>query len=323
MDQDQKLAQVGLVWGARLGAVTFQRLVGHFGTPLRVLSATAEELRVPSLRLEEEQVQSLLAVSAHLEHLPPLLEKLAAQNIRVWCDVEEPYPRLLRAMRDRPPVLCVAGRISEEDEQAVAIVGKREPTREGEEQARRLAVACAEERLTVVSGLARGCDRAAHRGALAGHGRTIAVLGAGIRAENLKPHMDLIWRITEAGAVVSELPPHAEPTPARLLARNRLQVGLSQAVVVVQAGPSGGAMRTADRAFKSGRPVYAVVWPETLEETAGNRQLLRGDARPLHGPEEIPELAREVRELLARRRAEHGFGEGPPRLFGEEGEDGG
>jgi DNA processing protein len=258
-------------------------------------------------------------VEPRLGHLPPLLDKLSAQNIHVWCDVEEAYPRLLRSMHDRPPVICVAGRITEEDEQAVAIVGTREPTTEGEEQAQRLAAACAEERLTVVSGLARGCDRAAHRGALAGRGRTIAVLGAGIRAENLKPHMDLIWRITESGAVVSELAPHAEPTPARLLARNRMQVGLSQAVIVVQAGPSGGAMRTAERATKSGRTVYAAVWPPGLAQAAGNELLIRGGARPLRDVEDVPELAREVREALARRRAEHNAGDGPPRLFEEEG----
>jgi DNA processing protein len=278
----------------------YRRVVAHFGNPQATLSATMEDLSAPSLRLGRAQIQALSLAHEKLEVVATEQRELAEQNIHVFCDVDESYPRLLRRMRDRPPVLCVAGRLREVDKQAVAIVGTRSPTRAGAEQAYKLARTCVAQGLTVLSGLALGCDTWAHRGALEGHGRTVAVLGSGIRLITPRENAELARRIAEVGAVVSEQPPWAEPSSSRLLARNRLQVALSQSVIVVQAGPSGGAMSTAERAFKVGRAVYAVTWPEGIEKAQGNTALLQAKAFPLAGEEDIPELARMVRESLER-----------------------
>ncbi|NLO74838.1 MAG: DNA-protecting protein DprA [candidate division WS1 bacterium] len=299
-ERTQRLAQIALVWYGGLGPIGYRRVVGHFGGAQEALRATPEELSVPSLRLDPERVNGVSQAHRHLEDVAAETKELAQQNIRVLCDVDEAYPCLLKRMRDRPPVLCVAGRLDEEAEPSVAIVGTRSPTREGKEQARLLARACVAERLTVVSGLALGCDTWAHRGALEVEGRTVAVLGSGIRLLTPKENAELGRRIAETGAVVSELPPWVGPSSSRLLARNRLQVALSQVVIVVQAGPSGGAMSTAERAFRTGRPVCVVTWPVDLEKTEGNEKLLQAGGHPLTGPEEIPELARMVRENLER-----------------------
>jgi DNA processing protein len=309
-----RLAQIALMWSGSLGPVGFRRLVGHFGSPSAVLEASVEELAEPALRLEPAQVRTLAQVRGRLPRAEEILEELTAQNIRVLCDVDDSYPRLLRGVRDRPPVLCVAGTLLAEDELAVAIVGTRQPTEAGAERARSLGQACVEAGLTVISGLALGCDTEAHRGALAGHGRTVAVLGSGIRAVTPRENLELARRIAEAGAVLSEQPPFAVPNSGRLLARNRLQVALSQAVIVVQAGPGGGAMSTAERAFRTGRTVYAVAWPAGLERARGNELLLERGARRLEGAAEISDLARVVRVALEHRPSEAA----QPPLFGEE-----
>jgi DNA processing protein len=322
-ERPARLAQIALMWHGALGPMAYRRLLGHFGDPQAVLRATAAELSLPSLGLDKPQVAALLQVPNKLEAVAKELRELAGQNIHVWCDVDEPYPRLLRRMRDRPPVLCIAGRMWEADEQAVAIVGTRTPTKSGERMAARLAQACVEAKLTVVSGLALGCDTWAHQGALQAQGRTIAILGSGIQLITPRENAELARRIAEVGAVLSEKPPRMEPSSSSLLMRNRLQVALSQAVIIVQAGESGGAMSTAERATKQGRPVYAVVWERGLPQAAGNEKLLRSGARPLSDDDEIEEVAQVVRENLERSLQAPADGEPQRGLFEEESGGGG
>ncbi len=319
--ETRRLAQIALMWGGKLGPMAFWRLVGHLGSPEAVLQANAADLALPSLRLDPEQIAGLLGPGRDLARVEAVLARLAQRGVRVVCDFEPEYPAILQEMRDRPPVLCLAGRILPADQPAVAIVGTRSPTSEGRQMAERLARACAREHITVVSGLALGCDTAAHWGALRGGGRTLAVLGSGIVAVSPRENLDLARRITESGAVISEQRPGAQASSARLLARNRLQVGLAEAVIVVQAGPGGGAMQTAERAFRTGRLVYAVTWSSRSEKTEGNTALLARGARPLAGPEEIANLVRELyvhQERVRRARATEAvrgrlFAEGSPR----------
>ena len=239
-ESQRRLAQIALMWGGRLGPMAYRRVVGHFGSPQAALAGTWEELALPSLRLDPEQIESILSRAQDLDHVRRVLARLAEQNLAVLCDWEPDYPAILREMNDAPPVLCRAGRLLPRDEPAVAIVGTRTPTPEGRQMAEALGRACAAEGITVVSGLALGCDTGAHVGALDGGGRTIAVLGSGILAISPRQNLDLAREIAEQGAVLSEAAPGAQPSAPRLLARNRLQVGLAQAVIVVQAGPSGG-----------------------------------------------------------------------------------
>lgn len=303
-ETQRRLAQIALMWGGKLGPQAYRRVVGHFGSAAAALAAPWEELALPSLRLDPEQIEAIQGRARDLDHLQRVLARLAEQKIAVLCDWEEEYPRILHEMHDAPPVLCRAGRLLPRDEPAVAIVGTRTPTKEGLEMAGALAEACAAQGITVVSGLALGCDTAAHQGALRGGGRTVAVLGSGIVAISPRQNVPLAREIAENGAVLSEQAPGVSPSAPRLLARNRLQVGLARAVIVVQAGEGGGAMQTAERGRKAGRLVCAVQWPEGTGKSEGNRALLQSGAWALPGPEAVPNLVAELYVLNEKARVE-------------------
>ncbi len=167
------------------------------------------------------------------------------------------YPASLAAIYDPPPVLFVRGSLSELSRR-VAIVGSRGATGSGRSIARDLASGLARHGLEVVSGLARGVDGAAHEGALAARGRTLAVLGSSVDVVYPGEHKPLAARIESSGAVISELPPGTGPKPAQFPRRNRIIVGLVEAVIVVEAGARSGALITARLALDEGREVLAV-----------------------------------------------------------------
>ena len=169
------------------------------------------------------------------------------------------YPALLRELHDPPPRLYFRGGPAELlDLPAVAIVGARSCSPYGAQVARELARELGAAGVVVVSGLARGVDGEAHRGALAAGGLTVAVLGCGIDRDYPRAHAQLAGRIAESGAVVSEYPPGIEPSPWRFPARNRIVAGLARATVVVEARERSGALITADFALELGRDVFAV-----------------------------------------------------------------
>ena len=172
------------------------------------------------------------------------------------------YPRLLSEIPDPPGVLFVRGAIEPADAMAVAIVGTRRATHYGKQQAERLAGGLARAGVTVVSGLARGIDAAAHRGALAAGGRTIAVLASGVL--NLFPpeHEKLADEVAAHGAVVSEAAPTMPPLAGMFPQRNRIISGLSLGVIVVEAADRSGALITARHAMEQGREVFAVPGPD-------------------------------------------------------------
>jgi DNA processing protein len=163
----------------------------------------------------------------------------------------------------------------------VAIVGARSCSPYGAQVARELAQSLAAAGLVVVSGLARGVDAEAHRGALAAGGLTVAVLGCGIDRDYPRAHAELARRIVESGVVVSEYPPGVEPSPWRFPARNRIIAGLAQATVVVEARERSGALITADFALELGREVFATPGEITSALSAGTNDLLRQGATPL------------------------------------------
>lgn len=297
----EKLRCVALCWGGGLGPAGFARLVAAFGSTKEVLAASPEALRNPALRLSAEQIAGLVGLGERLEDFATQIQELRGVGVTVACPWESAYPVLIRGLEHPPPVLCLAGRVLGEDEPAIAIVGTRSPTPEGAQMARSLGRAFAQERTTVVSGLARGCDTAAHLGALEGGGRTLAVLGSGIRVITPRENLELARDISQNGAVISEQPPHAPPTVGRLMARNRLQSVLSRGVLVVQSRETGGAMETARQAREQGRTVYAVQWPDATEEMAqGPRKLLSEGARGLQGPGEVAALRLELVDHLQR-----------------------
>jgi len=182
---------------------------------------------------------------------------------------------------------------------AVAIVGARASTPYGDRVATDLADGSAERGITVVSGAAYGIDGAAHRGALAAGGPTIAVLAGGVERPYPRGHEELIDRIVQEGAVVSEVPPGSSPTRWRFIERNRLIAALSRATVVVEAAHRSGAMGTAARADKLSLPVAAVPGPVTSALSYGCHRLLRGGAICVTSAAELAELCGRIGEYVA------------------------
>lgn len=211
------------------------------------------------------------------------LERLAANGHRFLPRSSPDFPPLLRAIHDPAAGLFLRGGAEPEmlSRPGVAIVGARACSGYGAAVARSLARELAAAGLVVVSGLARGIDAEAHRGALEASGSTVAVLGCGIDRDYPAAHAELARRVAEAGLIVSEYAPGVEPAPWRFPARNRLVAGLCAATVVVEARERSGALITADLALEEGREVFAVPGEITSALSAGTNALLKLGAAPL------------------------------------------
>jgi DNA processing protein len=208
---------------------------------------------------------------------------LVERGLRFVGRSDDGFPALLRAIHDPPPGLFLRGSGDPDllAQPSVAVVGARACSAYGTQVARSLAHELAAAGLVVVSGMARGIDGEAHRGALEAGGATVAVLGCGIDRDYPAAHSSLAQRIQEVGLIVSEYAPGVEPAPWRFPARNRLIAGLSQATVVVEARERSGALITADLALEEGREVFAVPGEITSALSAGTNGLLRLGATPV------------------------------------------
>jgi DNA processing protein len=205
---------------------------------------------------------------------------------------DQGFPPLLAAIHDPPPALYLrgAGSSSLLSEDAVAVVGARSCSAYGRSVARVLGRDLAAAGLVVASGMARGVDGEAHRGALEADGRTVAVLGCGIDRDYPAAHAELARRIAENGLIVSEYEEGVEPAPWRFPARNRIIAGLCRATVVVEARERSGALITADFALEEGREVLAVPGEITSALSAGTNALLKLGATPVACAEDVLEL---------------------------------
>jgi DNA processing protein len=276
---DDRVRTAALALRGGIGWKLLQRLLAHFGNLEGVLGASEDELRtVPGIgttlarrigRIDQ------FAIARDLRRL-----HLLGIQTTTWTDPA--FPSALNALEDRPLVLFWRGAMEPEDEKAIAIVGTRHPTQASHELAQAWAAALAGNGQTIISGLARGIDAAAHRGALAGGGRSIAVLGGGVRRIYPPEHKALGLALAARGALVCETHPEASVSPGMLVYRNRIVAGLARALIVVEAGRESGALHAARRAHELGRPVFAVP------NSDGNRDLLASFARPL--PEDAAAL---------------------------------
>jgi DNA processing protein len=218
-------------------------------------------------------------------------EALAARGLRFVGRSEGSYPRLLRELHDPPPGLFLRGGGGVEllNRLAVAVVGARACSSYGSQVARLIGRDLAAAGLVVISGLARGVDGEAHRGALEAGGLTVAVLGCGVDRDYPAAHAQLAARICERGLVVSEYAPGVVPAPWRFPARNRIIGGLAAATVVVEARERSGALITADFALEAGREVFAVPGEITSALSGGTNGLLRLGATPLTTADDVLE----------------------------------
>jgi DNA processing protein len=197
------------------------------------------------------------------------------------------YPRELRGIYNPPILLYVWGTLTEADNRAIGVVGSRKTSHYGLESAKKLSYQLAYAGLTVVSGLARGIDTAAHQGALAAKGRTIAVIGSGLMDIYPPENVPLAEKIAKSGAVVSEFPLEFPPSTQTFPYRNRIVAGWGAGVLVVEAGLSSGALITANQALEHGRLVYAVPGPIDRPTSAGSNRLIQQGAKLVTGAGDI------------------------------------
>ena len=273
-----------------MGPVTCNKLVAHFGSPEKVLAAGSSSLTaVASLRKE-----SLAALSGegrqHLEDLANKeIDRAAEKNIAIIPGDDPLYPALLKNIHDPPIVLYVLGAPELLNCRGIGIVGSRAATHYGKEVAGQMAASLSRQGFTIISGLALGIDTAAHNGALAAEGKTIAVLGCGIDRVYPPGNHNLYRSIASAGAVVSEYPLGTKPDNFRFPARNRIISGLSLGIVVVEAANRSGSLITAKHALEQGREVFAVPGRIDSVKSAGTHTLLQQGAKLVHSINDIVE----------------------------------
>jgi len=240
-----------------IGPVHFGRLLERFGSAEAVLAASRDELqRVDGIgpATADEIIRTRSANEWEAE-----LSLAAQHGVRILCREDAAFPPALRHIPDPPICLYVKGEIEPADAVAVAVVGSRRCTQYGREQARRFGFALAERGATVISGLARGIDAAAHWGAIEAKGRTIAVLGNGLATVYPPENKELADRIMAGhGALLSELPMQTPPDKDNFVPRNRIIAGLSLGVLVVEAARRSGALATARHASEYNREVFAL-----------------------------------------------------------------
>jgi DNA processing protein len=258
----------------RLGRRTLERLLAHFGSLDAVLSADDAALKaVP--RIGAKTAAAIRAADPHAT--AAALDDWQAAEISALLPGDDAFPARLAALDDSPAVLFWRGSaLPDESTPTVAIVGTRRPTRAAREMAIALAETLASDGWAVVSGLALGIDTAAHSGALSGGGMTVAVLGSGLTTIYPPSNATLAEHIAARGALLSEVHPDATPDRSALVARNRLISGLSDVVIVIEAGLDSGSLYAARFAQTYGRALFAADSP-----AAGNLRLLAEGASRL------------------------------------------
>jgi DNA processing protein len=269
--------------GPRLTAALLER----FGSAAAVLKATPNQLQeVPHIgaTLAGRLAHAMLRCDPDAE-----LKRMAEHGVRLLARGQPGYPESLQHIPDPPHLLYVRGELRPSDAKAVALVGSRGCTSYGRRVAERLATGLVHAGYTVVSGLARGIDGAAHRAALQAGGRTLAVLANGLSQIYPPEHAELAREVEAAGALLTEAPMTAEPLAGLFPARNRLISGLSRAVVVIEAAERSGALITARHAGEQGRPVFVVPGPVDSPASGGTHRLARDGAILIRGVEDILE----------------------------------
>lgn len=279
-----------------IGNHLFKRLSERLGSPEAVFRVSEKEL------LEVEGITPRLAAAILNHKLPDLvkaeLDLISDTDCQIVTLADPEYPPLLREIPDPPPFLYVRGDLGN-SVRSIAVVGSRSATRYGISAATRLSSDLASLKITVVSGMARGIDTAAHDGAIMGRGKTIAVLGSGLEriypAENLK----LSHAIAENGAVVSEFHLTAGPDPHHFPIRNRIISGISLGTVVVEAPPKSGALITARFALEQGREVFAIPGNIYSFKSRGPHNLIKEGAKLVASVQDIvEEMPRAIKDRI-------------------------
>jgi DNA processing protein len=276
-----------LIHADRVGPVIFRKLLAHFGSPDAVLASSAAELS----RVEGVGPHTAEYIAKSMAMFDPAPELLLADKLGVSIIhlEDDRYPLALKQIYDPPPVLYVKGTLIRQDGLAIAIVGTRRCSLYGQEQASRFAHLLASAGFTIVSGMARGIDTAAHHGALAASGRTIAVQGAGLANPYPPENRNLFDLISSAGACISELPLTCPPQADNFPPRNRIIAGLALGVIIVEAPMNSGALITASAALEYSREVMAVPGKIDSPLSRGTHRLIKQGAKLVETVEDVME----------------------------------
>lgn len=244
-------------------------LVSRFGSPEKVLSAPVTEIaRMP--RLDLQLAHEIIGVKRRLLEFEKFITHISEAKVSVLCPDSQEYPHLLKLIEDFPPILYRKGMVLPKDETSVAIVGTRSPSSDSIKAAETIAEWLANRGIVVVSGMANGIDTAAHKGVLKAGGKTLAVLGSGLKMIYPRENYQLSRDICVKGAILSECHPNEVVSSQRLIQRNRIVSGLSLGLILVE--PGSGALNAARHALKQNRDVFIytpdgeVVLPHPLAE---------------------------------------------------------
>lgn len=260
-----------------VGNQLYLRLLQTFGGPEQVLSASPGRLAgVPGI--SRKALDGIRHPGPFIHAARKELDRVLAHGISIITVLDQDYPGLLKTIPDPPPVLTYQG-VWEKDAACIAMVGSRAASSYGISTARRLAFKLAEKGYCIVSGMARGIDTAAHAGALDSTGKTIAVLGSGLKKIYPRENKGLFKKIQERGAVVSEFRLDTDPFPYHFPVRNRIIAGLSCGTIVVEAAGKSGSLITARLAAEYNREVFAVPGSVASQKSRGTHLLLKQGAR--------------------------------------------
>jgi DNA processing protein len=270
-----------------LGKVCYARLIEKFGSPENVFQADLEGLQ----SIEGIRKNTALAIVKFkkAEKIDRELDELERQKVEVLTFNDSLYPFLLAKIHDPPPYLYYKGSPSLQDVRSLAVVGSRLASPYGIKMTERLAWGLSQKGLTIVSGMARGIDTAAHQGALMGQGRTVAVLGSGLDVVYPPENQKLYDRIVEQGMVCSEFPLGTLPERQNFPIRNRIISGLSLGVVIVEATQRSGSLITARLALEQGREVFAVPGSVDSFKSSGTHSLIKQGAKLVEHAQDILE----------------------------------
>jgi len=288
LSQDECAPWLALTRVKGLGGVGLKKLISRFGDARAVFSLAPSDLADVE-GLHREVVDEIVGFSSWAE-VDAEIGRAKAAGVAIVPFGASGYPERLRMIADPPACLYIkGGGLATGDDRAVAIVGSRSSSDYGRRVARDLARGLASLGFTVVSGMARGIDGAAHESALQAGGRTIAVLGSGVERAYPSEHELLYRRIAASGAVISELPIGTRPMAFNFPARNRLISGLSLGVIVVEATEKSGSLITAASAVEQGREVFAVPGPVGSSRSRGSHRLIRQGAKLVETVEDVIE----------------------------------
>jgi DNA processing protein len=285
MDRDLKY-WIALRWVDGVGHVGFKALLSAFGSPRQAFDAPFSMIKaVPGIGAKAaRQIKDF----ANWETIEKEMDCARQAGVRIVTLQDPLYPPRLACIYDNPAYLYVKGNLKDDDIN-IAFVGSRTASAHGLYTTERLCRELALRGVTIVSGMARGIDSAAHRGALAGRGRTIAVLGCGLDIVYPPENEKLFNDIAANGAVISEFPFSAPPNASNFPARNRIISGLSLGVVVVEAGEKSGSLITARIALEQGREVFAVPGSIDVSGSRGTNKLIKQGAKLIENIDDILE----------------------------------